>query len=1101
MIPPDTDARRRALLEHDLDMLVEAAAGTGKTAVIAGRVALLLAAGRQPKSIAAITFGEAAAAELAARIRAFTESLALGVVPRELACALPCDVDPERRAAAGRALENLDQLAATTIHGFCRGLILSHAVQAGIDPGAVVLDGDEAAALFERVLSAWLNRRLAVDADAEDPIAVLALEDPADAVAMLRDLAKLRRASPGARVDYEPSALRARTLTFAQAVVGFARWMAAAPAEPATMALVGELSTLAATYRDGLDGAAAFRGLWALSRPPASPAVDTRSGAIAPFRISAWMWDQVAGTSDAARLRKEAASHHGACAVAHEELTAAIGSAILAALATELDELLHEYAVAKAEAAALDFDDLLFHADRLLREQPEVRRGVSERYRHVLVDEVQDTDPLQAAMILAITELDGGSRSGPRRPGSLFMVGDPKQAIYRFRGADNDSYARLRAAIEAVDAAGVVRLSANFRSVPAVLAHVDGCFVESLKPPGQPGHVPLIPVRRGHPDGRAGVIRLDVPSHRGTKADVVRDAEARAVASMCADMLGRPIPIGPDGLARPLRPRDVALLSPTHTQLWRWERALMEAGVPVAPLAGRSLLRSQEAQDFVALTCTLADPRDGLAFAALLRGPLVGMTDTGLLDAAAALPSAAGDRPSTLVSTTDPAWVADPLLAGVLSTLRDLRVAAVHLTPEALLMEAVEKLRIRAVVSLRSDDRGVRALANLDALLRRARPFGVRGLVAFATELRGQWEEALREHGRDLPEGRCDDGDDAVAIHTVHAAKGLEWPVVVVINAVSSPRPPESFLHRRSDGSLHGTLPRMASRGHAQARQEEGEAERRQRVRLWYLACTRARDLLVLPRLPTPREGAWSKLVDLRHHELRPFEAAGSFEAEAAPSAVDANEQSAETFSLEADRVVAAAPPVTWRMPSVGDTDLPLVHASAVPDPEGLCEATPVVSGAGRARGTLIHKLIEELLTGELPGEAARAGERAEVILGRMLGATEIVGLDASECAATALAAIALPGVAELRERLVPEWAIHVTASDGVMVSGRVDAVALDRDGQAEVVLDWKTDLDPDAATRREHVAQLTTYLVATRAPRGALVYVSRQEVVWIRRS
>ena len=1098
MTPPDVDARRRALLEHDLDMLVEAAAGTGKTAVMAGRVALLLAAGREPGSIAAMTFGEPAAAELASRIRAFTESLARGVVPPELACALQDEVGVERRAAAARALEDLDRLAATTIHGFCRSLILSHAVEAGIDPGAVILDGDEAAALFERVLSAWLNRRLAADADADDPVAVLALEDPEHALSMLRDLARLRQASPGARVDFQPSALRTRTAAFARTVDGFARWMASVPAEPGTATLVGELSTLAAAYEAGLGGAAVFRGLWALSRPPASSAVDARGSGLAPYRIPAWMWREAAGASAAARLRNEAAAHHGDCATAHAELTTAIGSAILAALATELDGLLDDYALAKAEAAALDFDDLLSRAERLLREHPEVRRAASERYRHVLVDEVQDTDPLQAAVILAITGLDGGPGSMERRPGSLFMVGDPKQAIYRFRGADNDSHARLRAAIEAVDPDGVVRLSANFRSVPAVLAHVDRCFEGPLGERDQPGYARFEAVRPCPVGGRPGVVRLDVPSGRGSRADAVRDAEARAVAALCADLLGRPIPIGPDGVARPLRARDVALLSPTHNQLWRWERALGEAGVPVAPLAGRSLLRSQEAQDFVALACTLADPRDGLAFGALLRGPLVGMTDARLLAAMAALPPGARGRPATLVATIDPAWVEDPLLRRVLSTLQDLRVAAVRLTPEALLTEAVEALRVRAALALRSADRGVRTRANLDALLRRARPFAVRGMAAFATELRGRWEEASREHGRDLPEGRCDDGDDAVALHTVHAAKGLEWPVVIVINAVSGPRPPEAFLHRRSDGSLHGSLPRISSRGHAEAREEEGRAERRQRLRLWYVACTRARDLLVLPRLPRAREGAWSGLVDLRHEELAPFEAVGAAEPEEAPPTADANGQSAEVFSIQAARVIASAPPLAWRMPSAGDADLPLVHASAVPDPDGPGEGAPAALGAGRARGILVHKLIEEMLTGELPEDAALVGARAAILLGRTPVAAGLTGPDPAECAATALAAIALPGIAELRERLVAEWAIHVTAGDGVLVSGRADAVALDRAGRIEAVLDWKTDLDPDAATRREHAAQLMEYVVATGASRGALVYVSRREVAWI---
>ena len=764
---------------------------------------------------------------------------------------------------------------------------------------------------------------------------------------------------------------------------------------------------------------------------------------------------------------------------------------------TEVDELLSDYRQAKADAAALDFDDLLSCADRLLREHPDVRRAVSDRHRYILVDEVQDTDALQASILLSVTGLDGSRGSVPRRPGALFMVGDPKQAIYRFRGADPACYADLRAAVAATDPDGIVQLTANFRSLPAILTHVDRCLEEPLKAPGQPGHVPLVGMRANPQDQRPRVVRLDIEAGRGTKADQLRDAEASAVAKLCANLIGRPVALDADGGSRVLRPRDVALLSPTHNALVRWERALAQAGVPVAPQAGKSLLRRQEAHDFLALVRTLADSRDTLAFGALLRGPLVGMTDAELLAIAASLPREKDGRTARLSVTVEPSVVDHPVLADLLANLQHLRKAATMLTPEAVLVEAVERLRVRAALALRSGDRGALAQANLDALLGRARPFAIRGLAAFAAELQAKWADVQRDRFRDWPEGRCDDGEDAVTLCTVHTAKGLEWPVVVVVNSVAGPRPPDPFLHRRSDGTLHGSLPRLASRGHVEARAEEVLAERRERVRLWYVACTRARDLLVLPRLPRVPDGAWSGLVDLRHGELKSLDLDGDpLQPEAASTGV--NGQSAALFALEAARVAASVPVVSWRAPSAADPDRRRDVPSAIPDPDGVAPAE--ATGAGRARGAVIHKLIEEVLTGELPETGAAPRQRAAFLLLQLAAGLDGTGPDPAECAGTAMNALVLPSVAELRRKLVPEWPVYATARDGALVSGRADAVALGDAGDVEVVLDWKSDVDPDPASRREHIAQMADYLEATGATRGAIVYVSRSEVSWINR-
>jgi hypothetical protein len=146
----------------------------------------------------------------------------------------------------------------------------------------------------------------------------------------------------------------------------------------------------------------------------------------------------------------------------------------------------------------------------------------------------------------------------------------------------------------------------------------------------------------------------------------------------------------------------------------------------------------------------------------------------------------------------------------------------------------------------------------------------------------------------------------------------------------------------------------------------------------------------------------------------------------------------------------------------------------------------------------VIHKLIEELLTGELSETHAAVRERASFLLSQLTGVSNFTEPDPTECASTAMDALTLPAVAEVRWKLIPEWPIYATARDGSLIAGRADAVAVSEEGEIEIVLDWKSDLEPDAGARQDHVVQMSDYLAATGAVRGAVVYVSRSEIQWV---
>src|SRR4051812_6960223 len=240
----DEDARLRALTELDSTLLVEAAAGTGKTALMAGRLTMLLSRGAEPRSIAAITFTELAASALGARVHRYVEELLAGRVPKPLQPALPDGMSEGQRRALAAAAAKLDELTATTIHAFCQTIICSYAVEADIDPGARILDATQAEAAFEAVFEQWFRRRLNGPARADDPIASLSQYDPHHVAGTLQALARFRLEHRGARAPAADLSGRPDT-DLVEAVANFRRWLSAQPVEPKTLELVGQLETLA----------------------------------------------------------------------------------------------------------------------------------------------------------------------------------------------------------------------------------------------------------------------------------------------------------------------------------------------------------------------------------------------------------------------------------------------------------------------------------------------------------------------------------------------------------------------------------------------------------------------------------------------------------------------------------------------------------------------------------------------------------------------------------------------------------------------------------------------------------------------------------------
>jgi len=1087
----DQDNRQRAMTDFRSILLVEAAAGTGKTSLMAGRVAMMLASGHLPGEIATITFTELAASQLASRINETVETLLTGEIPPFINSVLPTGLTATQRASLSASASRLDELTVTTIHGFCQAIIRTHGVQAGLDPGARVVDATVADALFLGELSAWFSRRLASDATEDDPIVVLAEEIPLEVVDLIRELAALRRKHPNA-TPIAPLQNARPDIVLVQAVDDFDRWQVSTDNDKYSQNIVAELRQLASRYDRLFEGIPTFAALWRLCN--AGPCrLFTKKGLQLKTYVEA---SEMFGAFHDEKTSDDALQHYQVVSDAWNELIGHIAGLLVCELSSSLDLLLESYQQRKRAAAVLDFDDLLLHVRSLVSNYEEVRQAIGRRYRYILVDEFQDTDRVQDEILFSIAATDdrlGRWEDGKLRPGSLFLVGDPKQAIYRFRGADIEAYELCRRLVSGQEGGAVIEVTANFRSQGAIIRHVNSCFEAVFGQTSQPRYVALAPTIPDETYPLPSVTRFTIELNTDGRiyAEMLREAEAEKVAEICTRLIGNVMIRRADNSHSPLRAADIALLSPGHTELWRYERALEQRGLAVSSQAGQTLMRRQETQDILALVRVLADSSDSLAFGALMRGPLVGLSEQELLDITTTLPLVDG-HPSFFNVRTDPTLVRHPLAKAILGELQHLRRRALNSTPSLILTEAIERLNVRIVMAARHRNRNARALANLDALIERARSYGVSGLRAFVRDLQVDWERKTK-----AAEGRIDAAEHAIEIVTIHSAKGLEWPVVIPINSTTELYRPDQFVHRQSDNSLHWMLGGVAPRDLAAARMEENQEDARQRERIWYVACTRARDLLILPHIPQAKKDSWFSSIDLRQLSVPDMD----FSNFAAPNFRSAtthdNEQSSSVFESERQKVAASAPAIVWRRPSDHDQDRLGDPLESVIVTESLTENSEVVGG-GALRGIILHKLMEECLTGELWATEDAAVSRAQELLLQLTtdADTEMLRPDPSEMASCALRALALPEIAVLRSSLVPEVAVWKANNDGLL-AGRADALAV-KDDRIEVVVDWKSDVSPSSATRSAYRGQLRDYLEATGAKRGLLVFLSLGEIAWV---
>jgi len=593
-----TDTQRRIVTDLGANCCVTSGAGCGKTRVLVARYIHLLE--QDPdvplSALAAITFTEKAAAEMRDRIRAECR--------RRLAKARR-DGDAVRLDRWQQRLWDVDIAPINTIHGFCGSLLRQWPVEAGVDPNFTMLDETQSTFLRQDVVAAEVERRL--EADDTDLLTVLEHFRLQEVRQVLETVLAgqrevLQRVAGPVMALGDDEVLHRLKQRVDERVLGRLREIA----ESADVRdAVADLGRQAGDADDKLEAVRAG----ALEQVQRLRKARTAEIAMAAAR---WIGREI-------NLRGGSANRWPS----KDALDAA-----KAALYRTACRALEAYDAAKRERSALDFEDLQMRARDLLRDRPRVRDACRRRFRAVLVDELQDTNLLQFEIVdLLTTEAGGGPAGAPLRPGALFAVGDPKQSIYRFRGAEVEVFDRARARVPARGRRG---LEASFRLTPGLAALVNRVFAPLMGEAYEP-------VRGAAPQtGRtvAEVLHTVTPNgEKGFHAGEGHTAETRALA----DRLDRIVASGEvhvrdgdTGEPRPVRWGDIAILLRRTAYLHVYEEALEARGVPYYVVAGRGFYKQQEVLDVINLLRVLQDPTDDLHLAGVLRSPLFAVSDEGL---------------------------------------------------------------------------------------------------------------------------------------------------------------------------------------------------------------------------------------------------------------------------------------------------------------------------------------------------------------------------------------------------------------------------------------------------------------------------------------
>lgn len=1058
--PPDQAARDRIRFDLDMTLLVEAAAGTGKTTSLVARMVELIATGRcEIGRLAAVTFTRKAAAELRGRFTAHLE--------REARAS-----SGERAARLAAALCHSERCLIGTIHSFCARLLRERPIEAGVDAAFQEIDGEVDATLRDRAWEEFVAELFATG----DP-RVVRLADIGIHLGQLKGSFKLFSTYPDVEEWPAPEVRLGDLVPAHQALEHYLSRIRALvpsfPEERGTDRLMARYESIErlARHRDLSHPVHLLEVLEEFDRPHGAVQKCWPGGARGGVKAEIETWDtfrdEVAGPFVARWLEMR-----------------------YAAVIPLLHDAVAVYDRLRFDAGVLNFQDLLLKSARLLRDQPLVRAYFRRRFTHLFVDEFQDTDPLQAEVVLFLTAADPEQqdwRACRPVPGSLFVVGDPKQSIYRFRRADIVTYQTVKGIIS--ESGGeVVELDASFRTLPELVAWGNGVFAPPVFPAVENRYSPVAhPLACGRPAAATGggldgihTITVTGPPAAGGTDDTDEQRIARFIRHAIDARLPvlRPSARGTGELSStPATPGDFLIVTWRRRHLHLYGDALQRLGIPHLVSGGSAWGQVSELGLLAGALRAIVEPENSVALVGVLRGELFGISDVELYDFTKAgghfsynAPPPPGLDVPSHGRFTD-AFARLQRCAGWLRTL-----------PPAAALEriaAVLGLVLRALAGPGGDGRAG-CIGKAFAVLR-AQGLDLGSPAGIVDLLERLIEEETPFDG--LP-ARAP-GSSVVRVMNLHKAKGLEAPVVFLADPGGKPRG-GCLLHvdRTGDRSVgylaveHRTgqfTRKILAHPHDwdAFEEEERSFEAAERNRLLYVAATRAGNRLVVTRRPG------------RGSHYSPWEFFRDWLA-GAPELADPGPQQAPStgsVTVTAADIAAAETAIAahWRQACTATYDLRGAKEIAVSAAE--LHRRPAAGEHGTEWGTVIHFLLERAL--REPGRDLAAQARA---------ALEEQGLPTSRASA-ALAVVAAVQASEIwrratvAERLLVEVPFEICLQPGdplllaegtglgagavpVLVRGVIDLAFREAAGWA--IVDWKTDAvrtPAELAGRTRHYA------------------------------
>ncbi|HVN63501.1 MAG TPA: UvrD-helicase domain-containing protein [Candidatus Binataceae bacterium] len=841
------DRRVRDRIRGDLGatLLIEAAAGAGKTTALIDRIVAVIESGRgELARIVAVTFTEKAAGELKLRLRA--------------------GIERGRRAAASgsdaarrfdTALRQLEEARIGTIHSFCADLLRERPIEAGVDPMFEVAAEDLSSELFDAAFERWFEA---------------ALQNPGPGMLRL-----LRRRESGGGAGPREIARRA-----ALELIEWRDFDSPWQTHPFDRdreidALVDEVQQFGEFARRGEPDDWLARGLEDIARP-VEEAIRLESvrgrdyDALEAVLITLgggrrWEWKGFGGNfgdvsrDEVIRRREQLRDRIG-------RFRDRAGANLAPMLREEIIPVIDGYERLKRRAGRLDFLDLLLLARRLVQGNAAARAELQDRFTHIFIDEFQDTDPLQAEILMLLAADDPAETNWLRarpKPGKLFIVGDPKQSIYRFRRADVSLYQAVKQNLLRIGAE-VEHLTTSFRATPQLQEMVNAAFAPLMETETltQPAYAPLMPFRADIPS-QPPVVVLAVPEPYGDFGRVVgwriEESLPEAIAAYVKWLVkesGWTVTEreAPDNRV-PIEPHHICILfrrmNSYGADVTRpYIRALEARHLPHVLVKGGSFNDREEVIAIRNLLGAIERPDDELMVFASMRGPIFALGDAALLEFRETIGSLHPFRP---LPDNLPDRLAE--VARGLAVLRELHRGRNRRPIAETIAELLAATRAHAGIAIWPT--GEQALANIMRIMDQARRFESRGgatsFRAFVDELE---RRAERDEASEVP--IVEEGTAGVRIMTVHRAKGLEFPAVILADITCNETRGEPSRYADPGNRLCALrLAGCAPRELLDHTEEEQRRDTEEAIRLLYVASTRARDLMVIPAVGDGSHDGW----------------------------------------------------------------------------------------------------------------------------------------------------------------------------------------------------------------------------------------------------